>query len=79
MDNKLCLDPQGNPLRVWDLESGRLLRWLEGFNRNISTLVTIPDGRQLIFGADAKSIMVWDLETRQILGTLEGTTMTSDP
>jgi WD40 repeat protein len=60
---------------VWNLESGQLLRSLEGHTGSIAYLLLHTDGRRLIsasrdgFGKDS-IIKVWNLKTGQLLHSL---------
>ena len=51
-------------LRIWDLESGQLLRTLEGHLGGVEVAVT-PDGRRVVSGSKDKTLRVWDLESGQ--------------
>ena len=58
-------------LRVWDLETGQILRSLEGHNTWVTTLAMV-DGRRIVSGSADGTLRVWDLETGQTLRSLEG-------
>lgn len=58
-------------LRIWDLESGRLERNLEGHRRWwVDALALTPDGKKVVSGGDA--VRVWDLATGSMERALVG-------
>jgi hypothetical protein len=59
-------------LKVWDLESGQMLRTLDGHRDYITAIAITPDGRRAISAAWNDSLKLWDLETGQVLRTLPG-------
>jgi hypothetical protein len=61
-------------LRVWDLENGRTLRWLEGHVGGVNAVAVTPDGRRAVSGSSDKTLRVWDLESGQPVRTLHGHT-----
>jgi WD40 repeat protein len=60
-----------NTLKVWDLESGRVLRTLEGHSAIYGVALT-PDGKRAVSAASDNTLKVWDLESGCALHTLEG-------
>jgi len=61
-------------LKVWDLESGRELRTLEGHTRGVASVAITPDGRLTVSASDDGTLKVWNLESGRELRTLEGHT-----
>ena len=59
-------------LKVWDLESGQVLRTLEGHSGGVSSVALTPDGQRAVSASHDKTLKVWDLESGQELRTLEG-------
>ncbi len=57
---------------MWDLESGRCLRTLEGHSVGVGSVSVTPDGRRAVSGSWDKTLRVWDLESGRCLRTLEG-------
>ena len=51
-----------NEVRVWDVETGREIQVLSGFDFNLTTLAFGREGRQL-FGFRPETIYVWDCGT----------------
>jgi WD40 repeat protein len=61
-----------NMVRLWDLESGRLLHTLEGHEDSVLTVAISDDNRRLVSGSVDKTVKLWDLESGRLLNTLEG-------
>jgi WD40 repeat protein len=58
-------------VKIWELESGRLLRTLEMDSPGVRALAVTADGRQVICACDSRPT-AWDLETGRHLVTLKG-------
>jgi len=61
-------------LKVWNLQTGELLRTLEGHTSHINAVVVTPDGVCAISGSWDNTIGMWDLESGENVRTLEGHT-----
>jgi hypothetical protein len=61
-------------LKVWDLESGRELRTLQGHSESVRGVAVSPDGRRAVSASWDKTLKIWDLETGRELRTLRGHT-----
>ena len=61
-----------NTVRVWDVETGRALRVLEGHSAGINSVAWSPDGGRALSGAADQTVRVWDVETGRALRVLEG-------
>ena len=59
-------------LKVWDLETGRELRTLEGHSDGVTGVAVSPDGRRAVSASYDNTLKVWDLESGRELRTLEG-------
>ena len=59
-------------LKVWDLETGEVLRTLEGHSGVVMAVAVTPDSRQAISASGDRTLKVWDIETGEVLRTLEG-------
>jgi WD40 repeat protein len=59
-------------LKVWDLETGRELRTLQGHSSSVFGVVVSPDGRRVVSASFDNTLKVWHLETGRELRTLEG-------
>ncbi|MGA8030319.1 MAG: NB-ARC domain-containing protein, partial [Bryobacteraceae bacterium] len=52
-----------NTLKVWDLESGRELRTLEGHSRSVTGVALTADGKRAVSASSDHTLKVWDLES----------------
>ena len=66
-----------NTVRLWDVESGRCLRVLEGHTAAVWSVAWSPDERRALSGADDKTVRLWDVESGRCLRVLEGHTSSS--
>ncbi len=58
--------------RVWDLDTGAVIRVLEGHEDFIYAAAITPDSRRLVTGSLDTTARVWDLETGAVIHVLEG-------
>ncbi len=74
--NTVAYSPQGNLLasggddnkvRIWDPQSGNLIRTLDGHTNDVLDLVWAPDGSWLASASDDKTIRIWDTRTGQTI------------
>jgi WD40 repeat protein len=61
-----------NTIKVWDFESGGLLRTLEGHEGPVWSVSVTPDGQYVVSGSGDNTIKVWGLGSGRLLRTLEG-------
>jgi len=59
-------------LKVWDLESGRVLATLEGHADRVTACAVTPDGRQVVSASSDQTLKVWDLASGCVVATLTG-------
>ena len=57
-------------VRIWDIETGRLLRSLRGHTHEIRAAVYTPDGQVLVTGSDDRTIRLWNAKTGEPLKLL---------
>ena len=56
-------------LKVWDLETGREERTLQGHQNSVYAVAITPDGRWVASGSYDKTLKVWNLETGALICT----------
>jgi WD40 repeat protein len=64
-------DPTDNTIKVWDLNTGRLLNTLEGHSYSVNSVAISSDNSKIVSGSDDNTIKVWDIDTGRLLNTLE--------
>jgi RHS repeat-associated protein len=61
-------------IRLWDVQTGRLLRTLTGHTNWVWSVTFSPDGRVLASGSRDRTVRLWDVQTGRLLRTLTGHT-----
>lgn len=61
----------GGMLRLWDIESGRLLRTFEGHSNVVASTAFSPDGARVLSGSWDGTLKLWDTESGKLLRTFE--------
>ena len=61
-------------IKIWEAETGRLLRTLTGHAGDIYSVGYSLDGAYLASGSDDKTIRIWEVETGNCIKTLTGHT-----
>jgi serine/threonine protein kinase len=59
-------------LRLWDVNTGKLLRMFEGHASAVSSIAFSPDGRLLASGAGDQTVRLWNASTGEHVRVLEG-------
>jgi WD40 repeat protein len=65
-------DNTANIVRLWDTETGALLRTLEGHYGAVSSVAFSPDGRQVLSGSMDATVRLWDTQTGALAHPFEG-------
>jgi WD40 repeat protein len=71
-DGKRAVSTFMNVVEVLDLETGKVLRTLEGHRSAVWGVAVTKDGKRVVSASYDKTLRVWDMETGQMLQTLEG-------
>ncbi|HSE37757.1 MAG TPA: caspase family protein [Blastocatellia bacterium] len=61
-------------VRLWDVESGRLVRTLEGHSDDVTTLAFSPTAKTVASGSLDKTVKLWEVETGKLIRTLSAHT-----
>ena len=61
-------------VKLWDAETGQLLKTFEGHSGDVAAVAFSPDGRFALSGSADKTLKLWDIETGRLLKTFEGHT-----
>lgn len=78
---RLAYSPDGKVLalsrfapetKLFDAESGKLLRELKGHTNHARCVTFTPDGKKIITGSYDRTVRIWDAKTGQLEHTLEG-------
>ncbi|KAF7342083.1 Wd-40 repeat protein [Mycena venus] len=73
-DKVVATTSWGKTVRIWSMETGELIRLLEGAtNQNWSGAFS-PDGELIAAGAGDKMVRIWRVSTGELLHTLSGYT-----
>ena len=59
-------------LKVWDLEKGKEIVTLTGYDISLRELVVTPDGRYVIFTSHLKTLKVCDIKKGEIVSGFSG-------
>jgi polar amino acid transport system permease protein len=84
-DGSLVASVQGTGLQIWDVQSGGLVRDIEGYwddpevqqtwnghDEPVTSLAFSPDGQLVASGSADTTVLFWDIESGEIQTTSEG-------
>lgn len=71
-DGKIIASRSGGSIKLWDINTGKLLRTLGAHSQSVNAIAISPDGKTLASGSDDRTIKIWDLNTGELLRTLAG-------
>jgi WD40 repeat protein len=65
---------QDATLKLWDTDTGKVLRTFVGHTDGVNSVAFSPDGTRALSGSWDKTLKLWDVATGTVLRTLEGHT-----
>jgi WD40 repeat protein len=68
----LATGSDDNTIKLWELNTGKLIRTLTGHSDWVLSLAMTPDGQTLVSGSRDNTIKLWHLNTGKLLRTLTG-------
>lgn len=77
-DGRRVLSASDDALRLWDLQTGKLLRRFEGGRGGTRRMGLSPDGRQALTGTNGGQVVLWDVENGREVRRFDGHTATVD-
>ncbi len=75
-DNRHLVSSGDAVIHVWDLQSGKESRRLEGHQGRVPAMALSPDGRRLLTGGDDRTMKLWDVGTGKVIQSFAGHTDT---
>ena len=63
-----------NTIKIWEVETGRLLRTLTGHTDKVCSVAFAPNGKYLASGSNDETIKIWEVTTGNCIRTLTGHT-----
>jgi len=63
---------QDQTIKLWHLDTGKLLRTLAGHSQAVWSIALSPDGKTLASGSSDNTIKLWNLSSGKLLRTLAG-------
>jgi WD40 repeat protein len=70
-DFNITPDPD-NTLRIWEVESGKLVREMKGHTNVVASVAYSPDGKWALSGSFDYSLRLWDVASGQELSRVAG-------
>jgi WD40 repeat protein len=61
-NGKTLVTGSGQAIQLWDVSTGRELRWTKSHGQ-VGSLTFTPDGRQVVWGTDSDQIRIWNPAT----------------
>jgi WD40 repeat protein len=65
-------EPHDTVLRLWDVETGKVIRRFEGHTQGVDSVALSADGRLALSGGGDTTVRMWDVETGKELRRFEG-------
>ena len=59
-------------LRIWNFNTGQVLRNLKGHDEKVSSVAVVPNGRFVLSGSEDTNVCLWDLDAHECIWTFDG-------
>jgi WD40 repeat protein len=59
-------------LKLWDVETGKLLRTLSGHSLGVNSVAFAPDGKTVLSGSEDKTLRLWNVQTGEVVQIFSG-------
>jgi hypothetical protein len=73
-DYLIVANDKNNTIKIWDLQTGKILNTLNGHDNWINSVAFSPDNSKIISSSSDRSIKIWDTQSGKLLNTLNGHT-----
>jgi F-box and WD-40 domain protein CDC4 len=70
--NLLVSGSYDNTMRLWNIETGRLIHLMEGHTQRVYSVVLDIDNRRCMSGSMDSTVRIWSLDDGSCLNVLEG-------
>ncbi|KAG0003313.1 hypothetical protein BGZ79_001156 [Entomortierella chlamydospora] len=70
--DRIASGRDGLLVRLWDVNTGDLIRTFNGHTYDITCVVYSPNGDQIASGSNDQTVRLWDVETGECIHTLNG-------
>jgi WD40 repeat protein len=71
-DGKQVLSNSGLGLKLWDINTGRLIRTFSGHGNLVNSVAFSPDGKQVLSGSSDSTVRLWDVASGSEIRTFRG-------
>ncbi len=58
-------------IKLWEVDTGRLVKTLEGHNWTVTSVSFSPDAKTLVSGSGDQTIKLWEVSSGRLLKTVE--------
>ena len=70
--NYLVSGSKDKTIKVWELDTGKVLRTIEGHKKIVNSVAVSNDGKYVVSGSNDKTVKVWDFISGELIYTFEG-------
>ncbi|MGE0007683.1 MAG: caspase family protein [Parvibaculaceae bacterium] len=70
-DDRVLTGGSDGTMKLWDVETGRLIRTFPAHLDDVTSLAFFADGSRVLSGSGDKTVKVWDVKSGQLLHTFD--------